>query len=76
VSPMRWETDIRVRHICRMLSFSVGSGLLGAASAFVGFYCAYRYDVPLAPAEIAVASVALLAVGAAVGLARVVGRAK
>jgi ABC-type Mn2+/Zn2+ transport system permease subunit len=60
----------------RMLSFSVGSGLLGAASAFVGFYCAYRYDVPLAPAEIAVASVALLAVGAAVGLARVVGRAK
>lgn len=60
----------------RMLSFSVGSGLLGAVSAFVGFYCAYRYDVPLAPAEIAVASTALLAVGAAVGLARVVGRAK
>jgi ABC-type Mn2+/Zn2+ transport system permease subunit len=61
----------------RMLSFSVGSGLLGAASAFVGFYCAYRYDVPLAPAEIAVASVALLAVGAAVGLARAAaGRAR
>ena len=39
----------------RMLSFSVGSAALGAATAFVGFYCAYRFDVPLAPAEIGVA---------------------
>jgi hypothetical protein len=31
VSPMRWETDIRVRHICRMLSFS-DVGLLSAGT--------------------------------------------
>ena len=58
----------------RMLSFSVGSALLGASTAFVGFYCAYRYDVPLAPAEIGVASVALVAVGSVAALSRTVAR--
>ena len=58
----------------RMLSFSVGSAVLGAATGFVGFYCAYRYDVPLAPAQISVASAALLAVGSAVAVRRGLGR--
>jgi len=56
------------------VSFSVGSGLLGAVTAFVGFYCAYRYDVPLAPAEVGVASVALLVVGGGAALGRLIGR--
>ena len=29
-----------------------------ASTAFAGFYCAYRFDLPLGPAEVAVASVA------------------
>jgi len=56
----------------RMLSFSLGSAVLGAATAFVGFYCAFRYDVPLAPAEIAVASAALGLVAVSTGLRRAV----
>jgi ABC-type Mn2+/Zn2+ transport system permease subunit len=58
----------------RMLSFSVGSAVLGATTAFVGFYCAYRYDIPLAPAEITVASAALCIVGASTGLRRAIIR--
>ena len=52
----------------RMLTFSLGSAALGAVTAFVGFYCAYRYDLPLGPAEVALASAALLAVGTAAAL--------
>ncbi|HVO27369.1 MAG TPA: metal ABC transporter permease [Candidatus Margulisiibacteriota bacterium] len=48
----------------RMLTFSLGAAALGAATAFVGFYCAYRFDLPLGPAEVGVASVVLLVVGA------------
>jgi len=59
----------------RMLTFSVGSALLGAVTAFAGFYCAYRYDVPLAPAEIAVASAALAVVATTVAVRRAVWRA-
>lgn len=58
----------------RMVSFSVGSAVLGAVTAFVGFYCAFRYDVPLAPAEIAVASAALCIIAASAGLRRAVAR--
>jgi ABC-type Mn2+/Zn2+ transport system permease subunit len=58
----------------RMLSFSLGSAVLGAATAFVGFYCAFRYDVPLAPAEIAVASAALGLVAVSTGLRRAVAQ--
>src|SRR5919198_1326514 len=43
----------------RMLSFSLVAAGLGALTAFVGFYCAYRFDLPLGPAEVAVASVVL-----------------
>jgi ABC-type Mn2+/Zn2+ transport system permease subunit len=49
----------------RMLSFSIVSGLIGGLTAFAGFYCAYRYDLPLGPAEVAVAVAVLLAVAAA-----------
>ena len=58
----------------QMVSFSVGSAVLGAATGFAGFYCAYRYDVPLAPAQICVASAVLLAVGSAAAVRRGVGR--
>ncbi len=52
----------------RMLTFSLVAAGLGAVTAFFGFYCAYRFDLPLGPAEVAVASLALLviAVGSAI----------
>ncbi|HJY81380.1 MAG TPA: metal ABC transporter permease [Candidatus Binatia bacterium] len=49
----------------RMLTFSLVAAGLGAVTAFVGFYCAYRFDMPLGPAEVAVASLVLVAVAAA-----------
>lgn len=48
-----------------MLAFSLASAMVGGATSFAGFYCAYRFDLPLGPAEVAVASIALAAVGAA-----------
>jgi len=47
----------------RMLTFSLGAAVLGGATAFVGFYCAYCFDLPLGPAEVGVASVVLVVVG-------------
>jgi len=44
----------------RMMTFMVGSAVLGGATAFAGFYCAYRFDLPLGPAEVALSSVLLL----------------
>ncbi|MEO8602645.1 MAG: metal ABC transporter permease [bacterium] len=58
----------------RMLSFMLGSAALGGATAFGGFFCAYRYDLPLAPAEVALASALLLAVGTLTGLRRALQR--
>jgi ABC-type Mn2+/Zn2+ transport system permease subunit len=49
----------------RMLTFSLVAAGLGALTAFVGFYCAYRFDMPLGPAEVAVASLVLITVAAA-----------
>ena len=46
-----------------MIAFSLASAAIGAVTAFVGFYCAYRFDLPLGPAEVAVASLALAVVG-------------
>lgn len=57
----------------RMLTFSIASALLGAATAFVGFACAYRYDLPLGPAEVAIASVVLLLVAGGRGVVRLAG---
>src|SRR2546427_7989433 len=46
----------------RMISFSLAAASIGGLTAFVGFYCAYRFDLPLGPAEVAVASVVLAVV--------------
>jgi ABC-type Mn2+/Zn2+ transport system permease subunit len=50
-----------VRH---MLAFSLTAAALGATTAFGGFYAAYRLDLPLGPAEVAVAALSLVLVGA------------
>jgi ABC-type Mn2+/Zn2+ transport system permease subunit len=55
-----------------MLTFSIASASLGGMTAFVGFACAYRYDLPLGPAEVAIASVVLLLVAGARGAVRLV----
>jgi len=57
----------------RMLTFSLGSACLGAATAFGGFYGAYVLDLPLGPAEVALASIVLALVGAMRALRRGVG---
>ena len=57
-----------------MLSFSLVAAGLGAAAAFAGFYCAYRFDLPLGPAQVAVASVVLLVVACARTLSRGVAK--
>ena len=54
----------------RMLTFMVGSAALGGATAFGGFYCAYRFDLPLGPAEVALSSALLLAAWAFVTVRR------
>jgi ABC-type Mn2+/Zn2+ transport system permease subunit len=57
----------------RMLTFSIASAVLGGVTAFAGFACAYRWDLPLGPAEVAVASVVLLGASTARGIARFAG---
>lgn len=57
-----------------MLTFSLTAAGLGAITAFAGFYCAYRFDLPLGPAEVALASLVLAIVTGARRLSRVVGR--
>jgi ABC-type Mn2+/Zn2+ transport system permease subunit len=47
----------------RMLTFSLVAAGLGGVAAFGGFYGAYRLDLPLGPAEVALASVLLVVVG-------------
>ena len=46
----------------RMLTFSIAASSIGAVTAFAGFYCAYRYDLPLGPAQVALASMVLMLV--------------
>jgi ABC-type Mn2+/Zn2+ transport system permease subunit len=58
----------------RMLTFSLLAAGLGAAAAFIGFYCAYRFDMPLGPAEVAIASLGLVTVAATDAVRRAVGR--
>lgn len=57
-----------------MLTFSLTSAGLGAITAFAGFYCAYLLDLPLGPAEVALASLVLAIVAVTRGLSRVLGR--
>jgi ABC-type Mn2+/Zn2+ transport system permease subunit len=46
-----------------MLTFSLVAAALGAATAFAGFYLAYRWDLPLGPTEVSLAIVVLGLVG-------------
>jgi len=46
-----------------MLSFSAVAAGLGACIAFVGFYVAYRFDLPLGPTDVALSIVVLVIVG-------------
>ncbi len=45
-----------------MLTFSIVAAGLGGSTAFVGFYLAYRLDLPLGPTDVGVAIVVLLLV--------------
>jgi ABC-type Mn2+/Zn2+ transport system permease subunit len=56
-----------------MLTFSIASAVIGAVTSFAGFYCAYRFDLPLGPAEVAVSIALLLVVSAVVQLRKVAG---
>jgi ABC-type Mn2+/Zn2+ transport system permease subunit len=56
-----------------MLTFSLASAAIGAVTSFVGFYCAYRFDLPLGPAEVAVSIALLVVVGGLVRLRKVTG---
>jgi ABC-type Mn2+/Zn2+ transport system permease subunit len=56
-----------------MLTFSIASAAIGAVTSFVGFYCAYRFDLPLGPAEVAVSIALLVVVGGLVQLRKVAG---
>jgi ABC-type Mn2+/Zn2+ transport system permease subunit len=58
----------------RMLTFSLTSAGLGAVTAFAGFYCAYRFDLPLGPAEVALAGLVLVAVWTANRFYQLLGR--
>ena len=58
----------------QMLTFSLTAAGLGAITAFAGFYCAYRFDLPLGPAEVALASLALAVVTTTRGLSRMLGK--
>jgi ABC-type Mn2+/Zn2+ transport system permease subunit len=54
-----------------MLTFSLTAASLGATTAFAGFYCAYRFDLPPGPAEVALASLVLAMAAVTRGLSRV-----
>jgi ABC-type Mn2+/Zn2+ transport system permease subunit len=54
----------------RMLTFSIASSAIGGVTAFVGFCVAFRYDMPLGPAEVAVSAAVLLLVSAGCRLRR------
>lgn len=58
----------------RMLTFSLTAAGLGAITAFAGFYCSYRFDLPLGPAEVALASLVLAMVTITRGLTRLWGK--
>jgi ABC-type Mn2+/Zn2+ transport system permease subunit len=58
----------------RMLTFSLTAAGLGTMTAFAGFYCAYRLDLPLGPTEVALASLVLAIITILRGLSRVLGR--
>jgi ABC-type Mn2+/Zn2+ transport system permease subunit len=46
-----------------MVSFSLVAAAFGAATAFAGFWVAYRFDLPLGPTDVVLAILVLLLVG-------------
>jgi ABC-type Mn2+/Zn2+ transport system permease subunit len=60
--------------VSRMITFSLLASVLGGVSAFVGFYCALEFDVPLGPAEVAIASLLFAIVSGWTALGRMAGR--
>ncbi len=66
---------LTARFITRhMLTFSVVAAAFGAVTAFVGFYVAYRFDLPLGPTDVALAILVLLLVGVLRGAVRAIRR--
>ncbi len=55
-----------------MPAFSVVAAAFGAVTAFVGFYFAYRFDLPLGPMDVALAIFVLIFVGVFRGAVRAV----
>jgi ABC-type Mn2+/Zn2+ transport system permease subunit len=55
-----------------MVAFSLASAAIGAATSFVGFYLAYLFDLPLGPAEVTVAAIALALTAAGARLRQIV----
>lgn len=58
----------------QMLTFSLASAAFGGLSAFWGFYLAYAFDLPLGPAQVALACVVLLGVSAGTGVRNLLRR--
>ncbi len=58
----------------RMISFSLASAGIGGATAFAGFYAAYRLDLPLGPAQVMLACLILFAVGTATSVRQALAR--
>jgi ABC-type Mn2+/Zn2+ transport system permease subunit len=57
-----------------MVTFSLVAAALGGATAFVGFYLAYRFDLPLGATDVVLACTMLLLVAGLQQAARLVGR--
>lgn len=55
-----------------MWSFTLASAAIGGVTAFIGFACAYRFDLPLGPAEVATTCALLVVVATAAWLRRMV----
>jgi ABC-type Mn2+/Zn2+ transport system permease subunit len=65
---------VTVRLFARhMATLTLASAFLGALTAFCGFYCAYRFDLPLGPAEVGLASLMLGVVGGVMAARRALG---
>jgi len=56
-----------------MLAFSLLAAGLGGLTSFAGFYCAYRFDLPLGPAEVTVAAIVYGLVAAGTRLRQAIG---
>jgi ABC-type Mn2+/Zn2+ transport system permease subunit len=57
-----------------MLSFLMAASAFGGASAFAGFYLAYRADLPLGPTQVALAASILVVIASATALRQAILR--